>query len=237
MSLDIGDAIKNGFKDTFTRNGLIFAGLTYLLTILSSAGTQSAIHNLGFASSTFSQQNPLPLALGGPTALWAAISFIAFIGTVWLSMAIIRSFANRETETLNTDYFKRNAVLTLLNLIIGGLAFGLAVFLGLIFLIIPGVFLAVSLIFWNVYVAAEDQNFIEGFRNSWDLARGNRIELFLLGLVVVVIGLVVGIAFEIPTTLLGFLSPTIGALLSQVVNAFTTVFGLATLVSAYNQLR
>jgi len=236
MSLDIGDAIKNGFSDALTRNGLLFAGVTYVLTLLSTAGNQSIMS--GFVpSSGFGVQQSMPLAFGGPVALWGLVSLLSFLATILLTMGIIRSFANRETKGINGDYFRRNALMTGLNLAVGGIAYGLAVVIGLFFLVVPGIFLAVSLIFWNIYVAEKDQNFVEAFSNSWELSKGNRLDLFLLGLGVLVIGIVIGIVFGIPSMVLGFLSPAIGVVISNIGSAFATVFGLATLVNAWKQLQ
>lgn len=108
----------------------------------------------------------------------------------------------------------------------------IAVAIGLVLLVVPGIFLAVSFAFAQVYVAVENQGPFEAISSSWSLASGNRLSIFLLGLVLVGIGLVVGLV----GTALGFVSPPFGTLLSLLVTPFVSVFTSAVLVEAYLQL-
>lgn len=238
MSLDIVEALKGGFSDTVTRNGLIFVGVSYLLTVVSTASAQSAMYGwMSGMSGTANVGQALPLALGGPIALWAVVGLLAWLGTVVLTIGVLRSFLNRSTDQINGTHFKRNLGLALVNFIVGSIVFALAVGIGFILLVIPGIFLLVSLIFWQVYVVEEDQNFIEAFQSSWELTSGNRFKLFALGIGALVVGFAISVIFGLPSALLGFLSPGIGALVSNIGNAFVTVFTLATLANAYRQLQ
>ncbi len=237
MSLEVLEALKEGFSDAVSRNGLVFMAAAYVLGVVSTVGTQSSLSGMFPSFSGIAAPQATPLAVGGPAVLWGLVALLAWIGTVVLSIGVIRSFVNRKTEAIDKDYFKRNMLMAVVNIVVGGIVFGLAVGLGLILLVVPGIFIAVSLIFWQVYIAEEDQNFIDAFSNSWDLAKGNRLDLFLLGIAVFLVGIAVGLVFGIPSTALGFLSPKIAALVAGIGNAFTTVFTLATLANAYNQLQ
>ena len=118
------------------------------------------------------------------------------------------------------------------NFIVGGIVFGIAVAFGFLVLIIPGIFLLVALAFWTVFVAVEDQNFVESFRSSWGLTRGHRLKLLLLGIVVVLASAIVGSLSGIATT--G--SESIGFVLVQAGSALMGVFSTAVLAATYTEI-
>jgi hypothetical protein len=69
-------------------------------------------------------------------------------------------------------------------------------------------------------------------RSSWALTRGHRLRLFGLGVAVVVVELVVSAVFGVG----GLVDGVVGVVLVQFGSALTTVFTLATLAAAYDQL-
>ncbi|MEF8843596.1 MAG: hypothetical protein V5A62_18555 [Haloarculaceae archaeon] len=165
MSIDIGGIVRRGYERTVARNGLLFAAILFVVSILDamfSAGVERQVM-----------------------------------------------------------------------LIVGSIVFGITVAVGFVFLVIPGLFLLMSLLFWEVFVAVEDDNFVEGFRHSWALTGGRRLRVFALGVVVVFVAVVVSIAFAIPGV---FLPRTLGFLLEQVGSALLGVFFLATVAETYNRL-
>jgi uncharacterized membrane protein len=119
-----------------------------------------------------------------------------------------------------------------LNFFVGTIVFGIIVAIGLVFLVIPGIFLLVTLAFWAVFVAVDDRNFIEGMQESWALTRGSRFQLFLLGLAVVLVNILVSVVFGIG----GLTGGVAEVLVTEFSGAVTTIFSLATLAAAYNQL-
>ncbi|MFB9809485.1 hypothetical protein ACFFQF_32425 [Haladaptatus pallidirubidus] len=125
-----------------------------------------------------------------------------------------------------------------INFVIGGIIFGIIVALGFVALIVPGIFLLVTLAFWTVYVAVEDQNFIKAFRSSWGLTRGYRLNLFVLGVTVTLLILLVNLVFGLGNLASGSLVGDIVALVfAQVASAITTVFSTAVLATAYTELK
>jgi membrane-anchored glycerophosphoryl diester phosphodiesterase (GDPDase) len=128
------------------------------------------------------------------------------------------------------------------NVAVGGIAFGLVVFLGTLLLVVPGVVAYVGLLFMLQYVAAEDENFVTAMRRSWRLTKGSRIRVFLLVLVLlgvvfvvtflvnVVVGTALGVAFGAGTS--GLVSLAVGT-----VNVVSTLYLLAVLSDAFVQLR
>lgn len=238
MSLDVVDTLKGGLEDTLSSRGLKFIGIAYVINLFSSISSQSLFSQMGLYEGMGGMYaNATPLAMPGPTSLWAGLALIGSLAGLWLTLGLLRSFVSSRTDSIDTDLFTENLGMPFLNLLVGGIVFSLLVVTGLILFIIPGIFLLVSLIFWTIYVAVEDENFIEAMRSSWNLAKGNRLDLLLIGIGVLVVGLIASIAAGIPGALVGFASPQIGAAIGMLGNSFSTVFTLATLAHAYRTLR
>jgi hypothetical protein len=125
-------------------------------------------------------------------------------------------------------------VWVVLNMFVGGIVFSLVVVLGFIALVIPGFFLLVSLFFWNFYVAVEDENFIEAFKDSWALTKGDRLSLFLLGVIVVVLSMILSFGLNLTSV---FAPQMVSIAISAVVSGGIAVFTTATAADAFVQLR
>lgn len=241
MSVDIGKAIEEGGKRTVAQNGLYLVVLTWVVGLLSTVFGNTAA---GGMFRQFQQQGmPGGMPMGGtmmgptlglsPGIAWL-LSLIASLVGVVVAAGAIRTFVIDDTETLPQDRFTRNLGWMLVNLIVGWIVFAIVVGIGFVLLIIPGIFLLVSLFFWAIYVVVEDENFVDGFRGSWELTSGNRIMLFVLGVLVAIIATVVSWVFGIPQ-LVG-LTGWIGLAIAQLGSAFASVFALATAARTFLQL-
>ena len=154
-----------------------------------------------------------------------------------MSIAAIRVFVTDETERLPQEHFTRNMVWAVINLFVGMIVYGIIVALGLVALIIPGIFLLVTLAFWTVYVAVEDQNFITAFRSSWGLTRCYRLNLFVLGVAVVLLTALVNLVFGLGDLASGnFAGDIVALVFAQAASAIATVYSAAVLATAYTEL-
>lgn len=244
MTVEIGQAIEEGFKRTLARNGLYLVGVMWVLSVLNGLFGNTIARNAfqqfegqmgpGMAPGMGPGGAVMGPGLGLSTGLAAALSTVLGLVGLVVVLAAFRTFVSDDQETLPIERFSRNLGWAWVNLLIGWIVFWIVVGIGFVFLLVPGLFLLVSLLFWGVYVAVEDQNFVEGFQNSWQLARGNRLRLFATGVLVVIISLVVSWVFGIPQ--LAGLTGWIGLLLGQIGTAVTTVFVLATISRTYVQL-
>lgn len=223
MAFEIIDAMSDGFERTLQRNGLVLVAVLAVLTVLSTLLAPTAMEPAATAE-------PVVGVLGFVTGL---LSFVFAIASVVTMIVALRTFASGETEHIPREFVRRNIGLTTLNAIVGGIVFAALVALGGVLFVIPGLFVLVSLYYWSVFVAVEDQNFVRGFRSSWSLTRGSRFRLFGLGVAVIGLLFVVTAAVSIPAALFG----VVGALVAQAVGAGLTMYALATTVSAYDQLR
>lgn len=236
MSISIENAIRSGINRTLARNGLLLAGLLFVVS------TVNAIVGLGVARwvaarSTFPADSPFLPAFDGalfsvPPAVGGLVSLLATLATLVLVIGALRTFVSDETEQLPGEHFTENLVWPGLNFIVGWIVFGIVVAIGFVLLVVPGVFLLVTLVFWTVYVAVEDHNFIDGMQASWAVTRGHRLRLFLLGVAVLIVQIIVSVIFGIGEAVGGLG----GLVFAQVGSALTLVFSLATLAAAYNQV-
>ena len=235
MSVDIGQVVEEGGRRTIARNGLYFVAIVWVLGVLNGLSSNTITQGM---LSGLPTQGPMGPPTVGPTlgispGVAAVLSLVFTLLSVIVSAAAIRTFVTQETETIPRENVTRNLLLMLVKLVVGGIVFSIAVGIGIVLLIIPGIFILVSLFFWNVFVVVEDQNFIEGFQNSWALTSGNRIMLFVLGLVVVIIGAVVA---GVVGVVGGLIPGIVGFAVGQIGTAFASVFWVAAAARAFLQL-
>ncbi|MDY6773657.1 MAG: glycerophosphoryl diester phosphodiesterase membrane domain-containing protein, partial [Candidatus Nanohaloarchaea archaeon] len=201
MVLEIGKAVEEGFRRTFKRNGLMLVGAFFLLNLASAfTGMRSG----ATFSARYSMTNP---------AVAAFVVIAVSLFSVAVSIAALRVFVSDETETVPEDLLKRNIGSAVLHTIGGGvaLAVGMLVVVGVAFLpllatymmgatmgalgillstviaVVAAVaigYVVVSLFFWVIIVAVEDQSFWEAMKSSWEITKGNKWRI--LGLILVI---------------------------------------------------
>ncbi|WP_458210594.1 hypothetical protein [Haladaptatus sp. NG-SE-30] len=237
MPINITNILKQGYSRTTKRNGLMLMGIIFVISVLNGVlgiGISRWVAMQRFTPGGV-QAEPILLV---PPFVGGIVSFVLGITLLVVSITAIRVFVSDETERLPREYFTRNMVWAAINFIVGAIVFGIIVALGFVALIIPGIFLLVTLAFWTVYVAVEDQNFITAFRSSWGLTRGYRLTLFVLGVAVMLITILVSIVFGLGELASGSLAGDIVALVfAQAASAITTVFSTAVLATAYTELK
>ena len=252
MSLDIGAAITEGVARLRSRDGLVLVGAFLVVGVLSSVATQSltvAVSEalLEFAQSpdappgtdveTFREQlrqtrASSPLAVDVSAGAAFGLAFSLGIAAEALRIVAVRVFYAATGE--RPADLRSNLAFATVNGFLGGIVVSVLVLVGLGFLIIPGVFLAIALLFLRQEIAVENRNFVDAMAESWALTRGNRLNLF--GLVVVL--LVVGVVAFLPTIVASVVgSSTISVAVGAVVSPVVTVFGIAATTRAYAQLK
>lgn len=236
MPINITSVLKQGYSRTVKRNGLMLMGIIFVISVINGvlgAGVDRWVEQQGFTAAGV-QANPTILV---PPLGAGLVSVVLSIALLVVSIAAIRVFVSNETERLPREFFTRNMVWAAVNVFVGMIVFGIIVALGLVALIVPGIFLLVTLAFWTVYVAVEDQNFVRAFRSSWGLTRGYRVRLLVLGVAVILLTILVNIAFGFGEIASGSFAGNIVALVfAQAASAITTVFSTAVLARAYTEL-
>jgi len=112
--------------------------------------------------------------------------------------------------------------------------------LGMFFLIVPGVFLAVMLLVSTIACILEDRSPVEALKRSRELTRGNRWRVLGLVLILALLVIGVGLLVAIPTAAAGIV-PGIGALVGRVLasaaEGLLGVFVAIILTHAFLELR
>lgn len=245
MSLDIGAALREGVDRTTERNALLLMVAFVLLGVASAVATDTffartieALERIAEEQGQAGAFDPATLPntpLAAPIPLWAALALafaLALVGEA-LSLVTLRTFVSDERERVPGEFLRRRIAWVTANGFVGGIVVGVLVVVGLVFLVIPGLFLYVAFFFVRAEIAVEDTNFVDAMAESWALTRGNRIEVFALGVVLFVVGLL-AIA---PTVGLGSVDAALASLVGTVLSAVATVFVAATVARAYVQLR
>lgn len=231
MSLNIGDALSTGAEKVTTTAGLQLGALYVVAVLLTSVGSDSIVAAIGG-----------PMARGGQSALAFPVGVAGGVVLVLLGALVSVALTVIILRTVNHDAAELDSIpagvtdalaKTVVFLIIAGIIQAVAIGIGFVLLIIPGLFLLVSLYFAQVYIAVEGEGPIEALSSSWALAKGDRFAIFGLVLVLAIVGILAGVVGEI----VGIVSPLVGSLLSLTISGFLTVFSTAALVDAYHQLR
>lgn len=231
MKLHITDILREGIRRSVSRNGLLLMGVLFVLLAVNELvgiGVESWISLQQFDPNNLGSI----LAFAVPPVTGGLVSLLLALAALVVSIAAIRAFVSPETERLPREYFTENMLWVAVNMFVGTIAFAIVVALGFVFLVIPGIFLLVTLIFWSVYVSVEGTSFVKGFQRSWGLTRGYRLELFVLGLGVFVLMALVNLVFSVG----GFAGGVIEVVFVQAASAITTIFSTAVLATAYNEL-
>ena len=261
MSLDIGEAFGEGLSRLSTRTGLslavVFAIVALLSAVLSQTlqveGLEAFLEFLREASpgqldltqaeydrqvATLGTQvetarETSPLALGIPLSAAAGGLLVLALVAEAISVVAVRAFAAEETEGVAREQLLDGLGLATLNGFVGGIVVWGLVLVGSVFLLVPGLFFAVAFYFFRQEVALEDANFVDALASSWRLTRGERLNVFALGLLVVVVSalnLVVSGG-------LGTVSALAATLVSAALGGLISAFGAAVVTRGYLQLR
>jgi hypothetical protein len=260
MGLDIGQALREGASRTAGRNGLIlaavFAGIALLTTVLIQTFSAAAVDTL---LSTFQNASPgelgmsqaeydralsdfetaaqnargaAPLALGlSAGAAAAGLLSLAVVGEA-VSIVAVRVFATDDPAAVSSDLVTSNIVVATLNGFVGGIVVWGLIIIGLIFLLIPGIVLAVLFYFLRQEIALNDKNFVQAMADSWRITKSHRIEVFVIGAAL----LVVSQLEQVSAAVVGIVSTTGGVVAAAATGGLLSAFGAAVVTRAYVQI-
>ena len=138
------------------------------------------------------------------------VALVSLVASIILQLGLIRIYLDlidkkdTKVETLFSEYqhFFRYIVASIL--------YGLVVIIGLIFFIVPGIYLALRYSFYSYFIIDKNVGILESLQKSSELTRGNKWKILLFLLVICginILGLlffVVGLLFTIPITSIAF---------------------------------
>lgn len=147
---------------------------------------------------------------GGGTLLFALLSLGMWIVTLEVqigTMRLLLKFYDGKAPVF-ADLFSAFEKTLLSRYFVGSVLYGLAVILGLIFLVLPGIVLAIRFSFYGYLIVDKNLKPIEAFKKSWEITSGHAITLLVFGLLIMVINiagallLMVGLFVTIPVSML-----------------------------------
>lgn len=215
--IDVGGCVKRGFELTVRNFGMILlVGIVYLAVSIGAGfvlALMDAALGLGHHQSTFTsgppggwgssmsyQQNGSPLNI-----------ILSKVLSVFLSLGASRIGLNLVSGKEFSIGMLFQGGKKLLPAIGASLLFGLMVGIGCLFLIVPGIYLAMRYGLFLTAMVDRDLGVMESFQYSSSITTNNRMNLFLLSLLALVIivagclALCVGMFFAIPVIWLSWI--------------------------------
>lgn len=159
---------------------------------------------------------------------------IGFLFGMVIFLAATRAFTQEAPNRgqISAALFTRRIAPALVSAIIANVIVSLAVMIGFVLLIVPGLFLAVSFTFVVFAIGVEDAGPIEALQRSWELASGNRWRLLAL---VIIVGVATGLLGSVGS-LISIANQPIGQVVSLLITAPLGVLSYGVLADAYVQL-
>lgn len=233
MSLQIGDAIGDGLRRSLSVSGGVLMALMFAFILVFMSATNTVILELlppeVQRTGQFGLTLPVPVAVAGGIAAVAMLLGLVF--SIAMTRALTREHA--ELSSFPSTLFTRRIGRALLSMIGASFLIQLAVTIGMVFLLVPGLFLAVSFMFAVYAIGVEDERAIDSLSRSWELASGNRWGLFGL---TVIVALTVGVGSGLGTILTS-IDPVAGQVATLALTSVLTVLGNGVIADAYVQLR
>lgn len=208
-------ALKRGYERMGTEN----AWYAIILLIAISVIIQQTVFNRTLSGSE--AVIGFLLFLIYPLALMAVLIVCFRVFVLDLRESIVRNPLEQDSELLSPLLWPT------INAVIGSIIFFGLYFFGLILLVLPGVFVGATLGFFFVFVAVENDTFTKSMQKSWQLAKGNRLELAFM-----VFALLVLTVSYLLITFIMWNIPIAGAL----VGGFALVYYVAVFSEAFRML-
>jgi len=231
MTLSIAASLQNGLRRSATRSGLVVFLLTLVYQIVLIAATntlavdllqQIGVDDVPAVGVTLPVSMPVAAAIGVGALLFGLASY----------PISVRLLSREQTAlaTLPRSLFTRRLGRLVVSTLAVTLVMTPPIVLGFL-LIVPGLYLAVSLQFTVFAIATEDAGPLTAFRRSWTLATGNRWRLLGMLVVAALIGLASGLG-----TLAAAISPAAGQVVAAIATAAAVVVTYGVLADAFRQL-
>lgn len=187
--------------NTFTINGLFSNAWKdykqYWKIILLIILTFGVIQSISFLGAGIDAES-------GVIAQSGFSGIIAWFAGVWLTIGYLNFLLNivdGKQARYRDIFYGVRSVEQFAYFVLLGIVYGATVMIGLLFLIIPGIIIAIGLHFARYYIAENRLGFADAFKSSWEITKGNRWKMLwfaivsaffnLLGLLALGVGLLI----------------------------------------------
>lgn len=191
QKLSVGECIRFGWE-TFKKRPLLIVGAFVIAMAIS-----------GFASALLDPGEDAPVTAAS-VLMGLASAVIGLFVEIGLTTFSLRAHDNVETAKIQ-DLWNPKPFLYYL---VGQILVGIAVIIGLILLIIPGIIVALALMFTSYLIIDKGRGPIAAIKESWHLTKGHKWELCMLVVTIVglnllgLLALVVGLLVTVPVSML-----------------------------------
>ncbi|MFW6320397.1 MAG: hypothetical protein ACOC0Z_00985 [Halohasta sp.] len=231
MSLRLSTALTDGFKRAITKTG----GILFVVFLVLQLVNTASINTVTTSSLPAEAAVPVGLTLPLPASVAGGLSVVSYLCLAVFFVVVTRALARpiAELSTFPSELYTRRIGWATLSMVGASILAFLAIGVGYVLLIIPGIFLTIAFLFYMFAVSVEDRGVIGSLRRSWDLGRGNRIRLLGFFVLLIALGFVSGAT----TTLFQVAGiPLVGDLIVVLVSSVFGVVYNGILASAYLQL-
>jgi hypothetical protein len=235
-TFDFGRVIQRAFSSIKQNWQIFFGGSALLLGVPSALAAWGQMGTMSNAMSGMSGSMLSGLA-------WFIGAILCVIGSYLLQAMVLKAaingFSGKSTTFSSAFEVGARMALPLLGLAIVA---GLGMMVGLILLIVPGIFLAVLWLVAAPVLVTEKRDIMESLKRSADLTRGHRWAIF--GLLVIY-----AVIWWLTTFVVGLIGGAVGVALSggepsvtvvllrPVINVVSAVLASAGIASVYYELR
>jgi len=235
MALNLGRALGRGARRSASISGLVVLVLTVVYQLAFLGAVNTLVVNLLPAGAQPTDAGAIGFSLPLSTDVAAVLAFVSILFGTGVFLVAARLLARDPTTlaSLPTEVFTRRLGRALLSLLVVNLLLAVALPIGLVLFVVPGLFLAVSFQFAVFAVAVEDHGPVGALRRSWVLASGSRWRLLALVVLLVVVGGIAGAMGSV----FSLADPLVGQLVSLGVNSVFLVLMYGILADAFLQLR
>ncbi len=168
----------------------------------------------------------------GSRFLVGIITVVAFLLSMMVAVIAFQVFTDYDPTAVLTLSIDDGIGFETIHMLAGIIVSTAIISIGFL-LIIPGIYLLVSLLFWPVRVATEREDVLDAFRKSWGMTQGRKWSLLFLVLGILVVAVVANIFVGVLALVA---PPVIQLALFSTVNAFVIIFGIAAVSDAYTQI-
>jgi uncharacterized membrane protein len=168
-------------------------------------------------------------ALAGLTALLSIVGMIAGLVAHGMTVAMAQEALATGTTSLNTGL----AVVSsrFVQLFVAAVLVGLAVAIGMMLLVIPGIIAAILFMFTFVIIIADNIPAVDAMKKSFELVKSNLGDLVILFIAMIGIGIVISIAGMIFRVI-----PVVGQLAGSILTGILWGYMTIVIVKVYKGL-
>lgn len=191
MAIDIGAALRDGTRRLGGPGGGQLVAAFAVVVLASTVRDSASLANMRAAEAGLPAAAipATPLAVDLPPAALTMVGVVLAFATEAVYVVGVRSMVHEDAGPISLRLATRRLPRATVDSLLAGIVVKVAVAVGLVLFVLPGLYLAGALAFTRQEVAVEDRGVVEALRASWSRTDGDRAELAVL------VALLAGVVF------------------------------------------